>query len=121
MLFIYIIGGCLVFYIFLRAYLKIKLKFWYLQPVFHIYNIGLWLYPRGIINPGLPLVNKYTNLFNIKTYFIMLFPYFVGVCVGIFIGKGNERTNNSYYHHTGKIINLENKLKEYEHLFGKIN
>ena len=68
MLFIYIIVGCLVFYIFLRAYLKIKLKFWFLQPVFHIYNIGLWLYPRGIINPNLPLVNKYTNLFNIKTY-----------------------------------------------------
>ena len=68
MLFIYIIVGCLVFYIFLRAYLKIKLKFWFLQPVFHIYDIGLWLYPRGIINPNLPLVNKYTNLFNIKTF-----------------------------------------------------
>ena len=67
MFFIYIIG-CLVFYIFLRAYLKIKLKFWYLQPVFHIYDVGLWLYPRGIIHPELPLVNKYTNLFNIKTY-----------------------------------------------------
>jgi hypothetical protein len=51
----------------------------------------------------------------------MFFPYFVGVCVGIFIGKGNERANNSYYHHTDKIINLENKLKDYERLFGKIN
>jgi hypothetical protein len=52
----------------------------------------------------------------------MLFPYCVGVCVGIFIGKGNERSNNSYYyHHTEKIINLENKLKEYERMFGKIN
>jgi len=51
----------------------------------------------------------------------MFFPYFVGVCVGIFIGKGNERANNSYYHHTNKIINLENKVKDYERLFGKIN
>ena len=51
----------------------------------------------------------------------MLFPYFVGVCVGIFIGKGNERSNNSYYHPTEKIINLENKVKDYERLFGKIN
>ena len=50
---------------------------------------------------------------------MIFFPYFVGVCVGIFIGKGNERTNNSYYH-TEKIINLENKLKEYEILFGKL-
>ena len=51
----------------------------------------------------------------------MFFPYFVGVCVGIFIGKGNERSNNSYDHTTEKIINLENKLKEYERMFGKIN
>jgi len=51
----------------------------------------------------------------------MFFPYFVGVCVGIFIGKGNERSNNSYYYDTEKIINLENKLKEYERMFGKIN
>jgi len=50
----------------------------------------------------------------------MLFPYFVGVCVGIFIGKETGRTNKSYYN-TEKIINLENKLKEYELLFGKIN
>jgi hypothetical protein len=51
----------------------------------------------------------------------MFFPYFVGVCVGIFIGKGNERANNAYYHHAEKIINLENKVKDYERLFGKIN
>ena len=50
----------------------------------------------------------------------MLFHYFVGLYIGIFIGKGNERTNNSYYHHTEKIINLENKVKDYERLFGKI-
>jgi len=50
----------------------------------------------------------------------MFFPYFVGVCVGIFIGKGNERTNNSYYHHTEKIINLENKVKDYERMFGPL-
>ncbi len=49
----------------------------------------------------------------------MLIPYFVGVCVGVFIG--NERTTKSYYRNTEKIINLENKLKEYERLFGKIN
>ena len=42
----------------------------------------------------------------------MLFPYCVGVCVGIFIGKANERGQNSYYYHTQKITSLENKLKE---------
>ena len=50
----------------------------------------------------------------------MLFHYFVGLYVGIIIGKANERGHSSYYYHTEKIINLENKIKEYERLFGKI-
>lgn len=44
----------------------------------------------------------------------MLFPYFVGLFIGIQIGKGHERTNNLYYHHIETIIKLENKIKEYE-------
>jgi hypothetical protein len=47
----------------------------------------------------------------------MLLPYFVGICVGICI----EKANNSHYYNREKIINLENKLKEYERFFGKIN
>ena len=50
----------------------------------------------------------------------MLFNYFVGLYLGIIIGKANERAHSPYYHHTEKITNLENKLKEYERLFGKI-
>jgi hypothetical protein len=45
----------------------------------------------------------------------MVFPYFVGLYLGIMIGKANG------IGHTEKIIKLENKLKEYERLFGKIN
>lgn len=45
----------------------------------------------------------------------MLLPYIVG----LFIGKVNERTNKSYYQHTYKIINLEQKIKEYERVCGK--
>ena len=44
----------------------------------------------------------------------MLFPYFLGLLIGMQIGKGIERTNNSYYRHIDKIIELENKIKEYE-------
>jgi hypothetical protein len=51
----------------------------------------------------------------------MLFPYLIGLCIGMQIGKGIERTNTSYYHHIEKIIKLESKIKEYEHLFGKMN
>ena len=50
----------------------------------------------------------------------MLFPYFVGLVIGMQIGKGIERTNNSYYRHTDKIIGLENKIKKYERMYGKI-
>ena len=51
----------------------------------------------------------------------MIFPYFVGLWIGINLGKTYERTHSSYYFHIEKISILENKLKEYERLFGKIN
>lgn len=51
----------------------------------------------------------------------MLFPYYcIGLFVGIQIGKGLERSSNSYYHHTEKIKTLEHQIKEYERLFGKL-
>jgi hypothetical protein len=43
------------------------MKFWYTQPVFHIYNLWYWLNPPGIIQHTLPNINKFTNLINIKT------------------------------------------------------
>lgn len=43
------------------------MKFWYTQPVFHIYNLWYWLNPPGIIMSDLPKINKFTNLINIKT------------------------------------------------------
>ena len=46
----------------------------------------------------------------------MLFHYFVGLFLGINIGKVYERTHNSHYYH---IKQLENKIREYERLFGK--
>jgi len=51
----------------------------------------------------------------------MFFPYFTSLLIGTQIGKGIERTNTSYYQHTDRIIKLESKLKQYEHLFSKIN
>ena len=68
MWFIYLILFVLVIYISLTAYIKIKMKFWYAQPVFHIYNIWYWLNPPGIILDQPPEINKYTNIVDIKTY-----------------------------------------------------
>lgn len=54
-----------------------------------------------------------------------MFPYFLGpYCIGLFIGiqigKEGVRSNTSYYH-TEKIKNLEQKINDYERLFGKLN
>ncbi len=49
----------------------------------------------------------------------MFLPYLAGIWVGMCIGKANEITYTS--HNKEKLIQLENKLKEYERLFGKIN
>jgi hypothetical protein len=61
----------------------------------------------------------------VKLYYghnIMILPYFAGFCLGMCLGKANEREYRSYYYfHTEKIRQLENKITKYERLFGKIN
>lgn len=56
----------MVFVIYL--YIKWKYGFWFLQPVYHAYNINYMFYPPGIINHHLPQKNKYTNFKNIETF-----------------------------------------------------
>jgi len=56
------------FYIIFMGYIKIKMKFWSQQPVFHIYNLLYWVNPSGIINKEMPVINKYTNIIDIKSY-----------------------------------------------------
>ena len=53
---------CIIIIIFLiMAIIKIKFKFWALQPVFHIYDIRYMFFPPGIISHELPIENKYCN------------------------------------------------------------
>jgi len=69
LIFLSLITILIVFYLFLVLYLKCKMPFWSKQPVFHLYNLLYWLSgPPGLINPSPPLVNKYVDLFNIKTF-----------------------------------------------------
>ena len=51
----------------LMIYVKVKHKFWSIQPVFHVYSIRNWLFPKGIINEKLPLPNKFCDFFSTKT------------------------------------------------------
>ena len=48
-------------------YIRIKFRFWALQPVFHFYDLYYWVANIGIIQEELPSKNRYTNFKNIKT------------------------------------------------------
>ena len=62
------VGGVfVVILILIIAYIKIKFRFWSIQPVFHIYDFYWYLFPCGIINHELPEKNKYCNFNEIET------------------------------------------------------
>ena len=63
---LYIFVFFLVVYLLLTAFIRIKMRFWHTQPVFHFYNLKYWVKPPGFINLGPPPVNKYVNLINNK-------------------------------------------------------
>ena len=48
-------------------YIRIKYKFWALQPVFHFYDLYYWIADIGVIQKELPPKNRYTNFKNIMT------------------------------------------------------
>jgi hypothetical protein len=64
----YILFLVVVIILFICIYIRNKFKFWYLQPVFHIYDFGYMFRPPGIINYQLPEKNKYTNFKKIDTH-----------------------------------------------------
>lgn len=47
---------------------RYRYGFWIRQPVFHTYDISYYFYPNKIINPELPVKNKFTNFKDVKTY-----------------------------------------------------
>ena len=58
---------CFIF-LSLILYIKLRFKFWNIQPVFHVYDFTYYLFPPGIINHQLPEKNKYYNSKNIETH-----------------------------------------------------
>uniref|UniRef100_A0A6C0KR56 glycylpeptide N-tetradecanoyltransferase n=1 Tax=viral metagenome TaxID=1070528 RepID=A0A6C0KR56_9ZZZZ len=67
MILIYILAFLIICIILFFIYIKIKYKFWVLQPVFHFYDIYYWFVNVGIIRDELPQKNRYTNFKNIIT------------------------------------------------------
>ena len=60
----FIILSIMIFFIFVR----LKYKFWALQPVFHFYDVYYWFINVGVIRKDLPEKNKYVSLKKIKTF-----------------------------------------------------
>ncbi len=64
---LYIIFFIIFLHIIWFAYVKLKNKFWSMQPVFHYYQWWYWIYPIGILNKEPPEKNRYVNLKQIIT------------------------------------------------------
>ena len=65
--FSYILFFTTLIIILIYIFIKLKFGFWALQPVFHLYDIGYFINPPGIIQNYLPEKNKYTNFKDIET------------------------------------------------------
>jgi hypothetical protein len=62
---LYILAIFIVVIILFYIFIKLRYRFWYLQPVNHYYN---WFCKRGIILSDLPQKTKYVNSKNVRTY-----------------------------------------------------
>ena len=65
---LYLLGSIILLIILFFIFIRIKYRFWALQPVFHFYDLYYWLVNVGIIRHELPETNRYTNFKEITTY-----------------------------------------------------
>ena len=76
MFILYILLFIVIIFLVICSYIKYKYGFWAYQPVFHVYDLGYFIYPPGIIVHDLPQKNKYTNFKNVSTFvFDAITPY----------------------------------------------
>ena len=64
---LYIFGFIIMCIILFFVYIRIRYRFWSVQPVFHFYDMYYWFVNKGIIREELPQKNRYINFKNIKT------------------------------------------------------
>ena len=91
--------------IFFFIYIRLKYKFWSIQPVFHFYDFHYWIRNVGIISRELPEKNKFTNFHNIKTYSSLTDNQWKNITA--FIQLNYLRNKNNFFH-----PNLQN-IKNY--------
>ena len=67
MFLLYLLFALTVAILLFFAYVRIKFKFWAIQPVMHVYDVKYWFSNKGIIQIELPKKNKYCNFKSIET------------------------------------------------------
>ena len=102
---LYILLIILVVYLVFLAIIKIKLKFWSKQPVFHLHNLFYWANPPGIINHSLPEKNRYVNFTDIEFMkFDNMIPKHLNKFVKLIQDNYLPQKENKYYPDIQNII-----------------
>lgn len=102
---LYILLILLVIYIVFLAIIKIKLRFWSKQPVFHLHNLVYWANPPGIIQHSLPEKNRYVNFTDIEFMkFDQMIPKHLEKFVKLIQDNYLPQKENKYYPDIQNII-----------------
>ena len=99
--------------IIIYIYIRLKYKFWSLQPVFHFYDFYYWIKNVGIINENLPLKNKYVNLSDIYFFDFNALDENKMKNIVAFIQLNYLRNKNNIYF--PKLNNIQNYFKGHSH------
>ena len=66
---LYILLSIAIIYLLIFAFIKLRFRFWSVQPVFHLYNLFYWIWPCGIIEHGQPPKTKFYDAKVLTTKF----------------------------------------------------
>jgi len=101
-----------IYWIFLMYYFKFKSRFWYIQPVFHLYDFQYYFYNKGIIMKKLPEKNNYTDFKNIESVFIKsVSTKNIDDCVSLLQKHYFKNKDNKYYPKKENILPYLNNSK----------
>ena len=64
---LYFLGAIMLLLVLFFIFIRIKYRFWAVQPVYHFYDVYYWFFNVGIIRHELPEKNRYTNFKDIET------------------------------------------------------
>jgi hypothetical protein len=105
---LYIIAFFILCIILFFVYIRLKYKFWALQPVFHFYDIYYWFINVGIIRQELPDKNRYVNLKQIKVNIFenidKLTKNQIVTLIQLNYFINTEKKDNKYYPKTENIL-----------------